>query len=157
MGCGQDVLLYIVKVKNNKEPKLKLVNNKLYSEYEFVGNESWINGYHPDSEFYRYGSRSRFWDDTCESSSLKEIFVFKGDRGSTLDFEQTIKNINTYFDVEFEIIGLTSFDEMYCSNNYKTTQSIYFAAYKYFIEKVKGYKKSHSFNCNKETYKLIKV
>ena len=156
MGCGHDILLYIVKVKNNKETKLKLLkNNKIYSEYEFVGNESSINGYYPDNEFYEYDSQ--FWDDSCESSLLKEIFVFKGGRGSTLDFEQTIEKINIYFDVEFEIIDVTSFDEMYCSNDYQTTQSIYFAAYKNFIEKVNEYKKSHSFVCDKKIYKLIEV
>ncbi len=159
MSCGQDILLYIVKVKNNKETKLKLLkNNKLYSEFEFVGNESWINGYHPDNEFYKYDSQ--FWNDSCEScesSLLKEIFVFKGGRGSTLDFEKTIENINTYFDVEFEIIGLTSFDEMYSSDFYQKTKSIYFTAYNYFIEKVNDYKKSHNLKCDGEIYKLIKV
>ena len=155
MSCGQDILLYIVKVKNNKEPKLKLENKKLYSEYEFVGNESWINGYHPDNEFYNYDSQ--FWDDSCESSLLKEIFVFKGGRCSTLDFEKTIENINTHFDVEFEIIGLTSFDEMYCSDYYQKSGNIYFTARNYFIEKVNEYKKSHSFGCNKKIYKLIEL
>ena len=155
MSCGQDILLYIVKVKNNKEPKLKLENKKLYSEYEFVGNESWINGYHPDNEFYKYDSQ--FWDDSCEYSLLKEIFVFKGGRGSTLDFEKTIENINTHFDVEFEIIGLNSFDEMYCSEYYQKSGNIYFTARNYFIEKVNEYKKSHSFGCNKKIYKLIEL
>ena len=153
MSCGQDILLYIVKVKNNEEPKLNLLNNKLYSEYEFVGNESSINGYYTDNEFYEYGSK--FWSDSYESSSLEEIFEFKGGRGSTLDFEKTIENINAYFDVEFEIIDLISFDEMYSSNDYKTTKSIYFSSYKYFIEIVNDYKKSHNFKCDKKIYKLI--
>lgn len=155
MSCGQDILLYIVKVKNNEEPKLNLLNNKLYSEYEFVGNESSINGYYTDNEFYEYGSK--FWSDSYESSSLEEIFEFKGGRGSTLDFEKTIENINAYFDVEFEIIDLISFDEMYSSNDYKTTQSIYFAAYKNFIEKVNEYKKSHKFKYSEKIYKLIEI
>lgn len=156
MGCGHDILLYILKVKNNKEPKLSLLkNNKIYSEYEFVGNESSINGYYPDNELYEYNSK--FWSDPYESSSLKEIFEFKGGRGSTLDFEKTIENINAYFDVEFEIIGLTSFDEMYSSNDYQTTQSIYFVAYKYFIEIVNDYKKSHNFKCSEKMYKLIEI
>lgn len=156
MGCGHDILLYILKVKNNKEPKLSLLkNNKIYSEYEFVGNESSINGYYPDNELYEYNSK--FWSDSYESSSLEEIFEFKGGRGSTLDFEKTIENINAYFDIEFEIIGLTSFDEMYSSNDYQTTQSIYFTAYKYFIEIVNDYKKSHNFKCSEKMYKLIEI
>ena len=155
MSCGQDILLYIVKVINNEEPKLNLLNNKLYSEYEFVGNESIINGYYTDNEFYEYGSK--FWSDSYESSSLEEIFEFKGGRGSTLDFEKTIENINAYFDVEFEIIDLISFDEMYSSNDYQTTQSIYFTAYKNFIEKVNEYKKSHKFKYSEKMYKLIEI
>ena len=155
MSCGQDILLYIVKVKNNEEPKLNLLNNKLYSEYEFVGNEYSINGYYTDNEFYEYGSK--FWSDSYESSSLEEIFEFKGGRGSTLDFEKTIENINAYFDVEFEIIDLISFDEMYSSNDYQTTQNIYFTAYKNFIEKVNEYKKSHKFKYSEKMYKLIEI
>lgn len=155
MGCGHDILLYFLKVKNNKEAKLKLKNNKLYSEFEFVGKEGWINGYHPDTEFYNYDSE--FWSDSCDSSLLKEILVFKGGKCSVLDFEKTIENINTHFDVEFEIIGFTGFDEMYSSDYYQKSENFYFTAYNYFIEKVNKYKKSHSFDCNKKIYKLIEI
>lgn len=155
MGCGHDILLYILKVKNNKEPKLKLKNSKLYSEFEFLGNESWINGYYPDNEFYEYGSE--FWSDSCEPSLLKELFVFKGGRGSTLDFEKTIENINTHLDVEFEIITSIGFDEMYSSDFYQKTENIYFTAFKYFNEEVSEYKKSRDLKCDREIYKLVKA
>lgn len=155
MTCGQDILLYILKVKNNKEPKLKLEPNKLYSEFEFVGNENWINGYHPDTEFYNYDSE--FWSDSCDSSLLKEILVFKGSNCGVLDFEKTIENINNHFDVEFEIIGSIGFDEMYCSDYYQKTENLHFTAYNYFIEKVNEYKKQHSLDCNKKIYKLIEI